>query len=182
MYSDDPSERRALKGYGVDCGQRAPEQASSSSGEPAGSSVEPNWHSAGRQRTQSMSTSREGTKRRSQPLRQSVASSSGSGMKYQPRDLYPADSVSPGESISTLPEPTQGVGQGSGTPHPSTRSKTRSQPFRRHATPTGITLLISGPLAEQWLRSANGSQSHEGRGGLSAPSRGSPLQSHMGLR
>ena len=127
LYSEDPEERRGLKGLGQ--AEETSSEANASNGDTC--PAEPAWQANARLPTAPRSDDL--NKSRSQPLRKVQNKAAGSGMQYRPRDNVPADA-----SIASteLGAKAKAALQGDRT------EKTRSQPFRKVKPRTGITFPV----------------------------------------
>ena len=126
IYSQDPKERRALKGFGQDK-DLSPEEARRENNSPA----DPHWHTRAKDHNQP-EIGNIPHKSRSQPLRKVFKTSSGSGMQYRPRDTVP---------VSLEPSAQQQQETAASTKS-ATGQKSRSQFFRRVPPRSGFTFPI----------------------------------------
>ena len=132
LYSPDLAVRRALKGFGV---KEAPSYPGRQDQEEPPIMV-PKWHEEGKKGAlQARNEDNQGHKRRSPPLRKFGSNSSGSGMRYQPREPQT-------DSATTLPNVDSSERSGTVEERPPPRIKSRSQPFRRRESPSGLTIPL----------------------------------------
>ena len=126
LYSQNPMERRGLKGLGQDTPQSG-ETTRSTSQFPV---EEHSWHASARRQ---LPPTEEAGKKRSRPLRTFSSTSRGSGMQYKPREENPP-----------LPEPVhaQELQVANAT---MVGTKTRSRPFRKVIPKIGIIFPLGGP-------------------------------------